>query len=290
MAMLLLRKRNSAWLFVTGGCPVSCHFLEWGTWVSVYLRWLPCSPPPFLGAWHPTHNHPWAPADVVPTSLLFSLSFPSHSCSSLWLSTPLSLGRSVSSIMQWLLVGRNHVDRAVVVFIPVFPAWPYPVHHTAVCWINNQAWVPLDLLSSTGHIGSTVWSPLFPPCILVIRLLESLGPTSPQQWGIFLLPPVAWQRIPVSDTRPHGKEPWWPCHPVIPRVPGNTLGLGTLGTGIVWCCPRPVYSSLRHFSCCWVVPDAGDSKIFLVLWGPSVRWFAPSSLRLPEWHNMEDPY
>ena len=111
-----------------------------------------------------------------------------------------------------------------------------------------------------------------------------------QQWGIFLLPPVAWQTIPVSDTQPHGKEPWWPCHPVIPRVPGNTLGLGTLGTGIVWGCPRPVHSSLRHFSCCWVMPDSGDSKIFLVLWGPPVRWFAPNSLRLPEWRNMEDPY
>ena len=27
MAMLLLRKRSPAWLFVAGGCPVSCYFL-----------------------------------------------------------------------------------------------------------------------------------------------------------------------------------------------------------------------------------------------------------------------
>lgn len=91
----------------------------------------PCPPAPVPGIPHTTVLG--APADLGPAPLWFTSS--SRSCSLLLSGSPfLSVleRMSVSSNRLRPLVGRNHVDCVVVISIPVFPAWPYPVGHVTV--------------------------------------------------------------------------------------------------------------------------------------------------------------
>lgn len=145
-------------------------------WLSVH-RWLSCKLLLFivkhvrsvcLSICSPALPSSWLPGiphTAAPRLLQTRCPFSSHShCPSLPLLLvtdvvvfhSFSLGLSISSIRLGPLVGRNHVDRAVVISIPVFPAWPHPVHIAIGGMNRGQVWTPLELVSSTGHTGSTI--------------------------------------------------------------------------------------------------------------------------------------